>query len=401
MHHTPHPLFGSLALLVAIYSAASLGCAGDSPKSIYDEAKKSTFVIETFDAKGIPLSLGTGFAVRSNYLASNCHVIRGAHRVTAKNLETERSFPVEAIVSSDLRADLVLLRIGEPAAPLVIDTNRGWSVGDSVYALGNPRGLEGTFSAGMISATREVDNVHYLQITAPISPGSSGGPILSSGGKVIGVATAAIKESQNLNFAVSAQHLAALLTAEPQEDTFDGFFAKQEDFARKQGPVRSASGGDIMIRNFEWTDTPFYSVDEVRPFTFSVFNGLSRPIRNVLVVVSFLNTDLELVDTKLIPIAEAIGPESALRAKGSVDASVAKLNLLPDPEHWNNNYKPMTYKIGTNLISVKWTGSDMRGHKTSRLINGKPATPDDRDRVFANARAAMRVMRVLSFEYAD
>ena len=284
-----------LTITIAL-SAASLGRAGDSPKSIYDEAKKSTFVIETFDAKGIPLSLGTGFAVRSNCLASNCHVIRGAQRVTAKSLDTDRSFPVEAIVNSDLRADLVLLRIAGPAMPLVIDTNLVSSVGDSVYALGNPRGLEGTFSAGIISAVRDVDTIRYLQITAPISPGSSGGPILSSGGKVIGVATAAIKESQNLNFAVSAQHLAALLAAEPQENTFGGFFAKQKDFVAKESPLRPANGGDIAIRNFAWTTKHLPDdYDLVFSFTFTVFNGSSRPVRDVVVVVSFLNVDLEPV----------------------------------------------------------------------------------------------------------
>lgn len=394
----------SLALFGVVYCAESLGQAVESPREIYDEAKKSTFVIETFDAKGIPLSLGTGFAVRSNWLASNCHVIRGAHRVSAKSLDSDRSFHVEAIVGSDLRADLVLLRIGGSATPLVMDTNLSWSVGDSVYALGNPRGLAGTFSAGIISAMREVDNVHYLQITAPISPGSSGGPILSSGSKVIGVATSAIKESQNLNFAVSARHLAALLTAEQREDSFGSFFAKQVAFVREQDSAHKANEANIVIRDFEWT--PGLVLGDDRPFSFTVFNGLSRPVCKVLVVVSLLNTNLEPVDTKFLPVVGTIGPQSALRAKASVDDSVYRLNQLRDPQYADFDHETVNefvhkFTLGANSVTVKWKGAYTKGFKPSYSINGKSATKADYDRLWAEAQPKMRVMRVLNFEYAD
>lgn len=81
-------------------------------------------------------------------------------------------------------------------------------IGDEVYVVGNPEGLVGTFSQGIISAFRGTD---YIQITAPISPGSSGDPVINRYGEVIGIATAFIKEGQNLNFAIPVAKLFPLL----------------------------------------------------------------------------------------------------------------------------------------------------------------------------------------------
>jgi hypothetical protein len=84
-------------------------------------------------------------------------------------------------------------------------------VGDPVYAVGNPQGLEGTFSQGIISSIRDAGLDKLLQITAPISLGSSGGPVLNSKGEVIGVSVATFKAGQNLNFAIPSNYLKALL----------------------------------------------------------------------------------------------------------------------------------------------------------------------------------------------
>lgn len=89
---------------------------------------------------------------------------------------------------------------GALARPLTLAKSNRIAVADVVYVAGNPEGLEGTFSQGIVSALRGRD---YVQITAPISHGSSGGPVLNSRGEVIGVAVVAIEEGQNLNFDLS------------------------------------------------------------------------------------------------------------------------------------------------------------------------------------------------------
>ncbi|GAG54367.1 unnamed protein product, partial [marine sediment metagenome] len=117
------------------------------------------------------------------------------------------------LVSADYQRDLTLLKItGVITSPLIIlgDINQV-AVGEEVYAVGNPQGLEGTFSQGIVSSIRQIGSDMLFQITAPISPGSSGGPVLNTQGKVIGIAVATFSGGQNLNFAIPASYLVPLL----------------------------------------------------------------------------------------------------------------------------------------------------------------------------------------------
>jgi len=118
--------------------------------------------------------------------------------------------------------DLALLRCsGELAVnPLRISKGDAPSPGTTIYSISNPAGLERSMSTGVVSAIRELSGRKLLQITAPISPGSSGGPILNSSGEVVGVAVAILQEGQNLNFAVPAEQLRKLL-AGPVEGPMD------------------------------------------------------------------------------------------------------------------------------------------------------------------------------------
>src|SRR5439155_12805276 len=106
-------------------------------------------------------------------------------------------------VGQDFERDLALLKVaGVKAASLPLGDAGKMAIGDEVYAVGNPRGLEGTFSPGIVSGIRQTTSETLLQITAPISPGSSGGAVLNRRGEVIGIAVATIREGQNLKFAV-------------------------------------------------------------------------------------------------------------------------------------------------------------------------------------------------------
>ena len=98
------------------------------------------------------------------------------------------------VTAVDAERDLVVLKISAAhtrAFPL--GNSDTLQVGESVYAVGNPQGLEGTFSEGIVSSIRRVGSDKLLQITAPISPGSSGGPVLNSKSEVIGVSVATFR----------------------------------------------------------------------------------------------------------------------------------------------------------------------------------------------------------------
>jgi S1-C subfamily serine protease len=227
----------------------------------------SVVVLIARDAKGKAVTLGSGFFVTPSIVATNLHVIEDASQVTAKFVTGDRGeYGIDGSVAIDEEHDLALLQIGAGIGtgderyftplgrPLSVAGGgiRG-EIGDTVYVVGNPEGLEGTFSQGIISAFRGSD---YIQITAPISPGSSGGPVMNQRGDVIGVATLFIKEGQNLNFAIPASRLVLLLgkvtNARPlvprAKVAFDGLYRATFRTVVCNPPYPGCDGSEIV----EW-----------------------------------------------------------------------------------------------------------------------------------------------------
>jgi hypothetical protein len=160
-----------------------------------------------------PNSLGTGFVVRNDgWIATNLHVIAGAPQLVVATPD-KREFPVVEVLAADAQRDLALVRIdAQGLGALVLGDSEAVRAGDSVVAIGHPLGLEDTVSNGLVSAVRVVNPaLTVLQISAPIAPGSSGGPLFSDKGEVIGVATAYSTQGQNLNFGVPVRYLKMLL----------------------------------------------------------------------------------------------------------------------------------------------------------------------------------------------
>lgn len=171
----------------------------------------SVVYIEMEGAGGKPGCYGSGFFVTATQILTNKHVVTcsEAKRGRVKLASGQRSYPTKLIVAwPDLDVALVETE-GLMAAPLQLDTVRQLSVGDDIFVAGNPEGLEGTFTRGIISGVRSQGGI--LQIDAPVSPGSSGGPVVDTYGRVVGVTVSSIREGQNLNFAIPARLLASPL----------------------------------------------------------------------------------------------------------------------------------------------------------------------------------------------
>lgn len=182
------------------------------PQQIAKKALDSTVLLLMEDAKGQPLTLGSGFFVRNNQVATNLHVVKGASRGYAKLVGQKTKYNIEGVTAIDAEHDLVILKISVPGAQTIpLGDSDTVQVGAPIYAVGNPRGLEGTFSQGIISSIRKIGTDKILQITAPISPGSSGGPVLNDEGQVIGVSVATFRSGQNLNFAIPSNYLEKLM----------------------------------------------------------------------------------------------------------------------------------------------------------------------------------------------
>jgi len=180
--------------------------------------KPSAVAIETFDARGNIISRGSGFFIGADRIITNKHVIDRATRVQI-HLVDGKKFPVRGVLAIDGEGDLALLQVDVPrglAAPLPI-VKTVPQEGESIVVIGNPYGLEGSVSNGIVSAVREISGYgRIIQITAPISPGSSGSPVVNMLGEVIGVATLQAAEGQSLNFAVPAERIGQLKIGDVQ-----------------------------------------------------------------------------------------------------------------------------------------------------------------------------------------
>ena len=199
-------------LIVLIFCTISTAPAQTAPE-IAEKALAATVYLEMQDSNELPLGFGSGFFVRQNLIATNYHVIEGAARGTAKLVGKNTTYEIEGVTATDRTNDLVLLKVtAYGIKPLPLGDSDDVKIGETVYVAGNPKGLEGTFSDGIISSRRDKYTKERLQMTAPISPGSSGGPVLNSKGEVIGVSFMTLVGGQNLNFAIPSRYLTGLLT---------------------------------------------------------------------------------------------------------------------------------------------------------------------------------------------
>jgi tetratricopeptide (TPR) repeat protein len=196
-------------------------CLGDAGK-IYKENSPAVVVVVSIDREGKPVSQGSGFLVREDgVIVTNYHVVNMASDIKIKIGYKVRD--IEGLLHVDPENDIAIIKVEGKDYPKVIigDANKA-QVGEKVYAIGSPQGLENTISEGILSGIREVDPQRkILQMTAAISPGSSGGPVFNSRGEVIGIATFLIAETQNLNFALPVNLIMAGLSKKelvsPQE----------------------------------------------------------------------------------------------------------------------------------------------------------------------------------------
>lgn len=182
-----------------------------SAEEIAEKALAATVHLELKNRNGKTLGFGSGFFIGKNQIATNFHVIEGSANGTAKQGGKYTKFTIKDILATDRKNDLAILKVtASGVEPLPLGNSDTVKIGESVYVAGNPRGLEGTFSDGIISSIRGTSPRKLLQMTAPISPGSSGGPVLNGNGEVIGVSVATIEGGQNLNFAIPSNYLKSL-----------------------------------------------------------------------------------------------------------------------------------------------------------------------------------------------
>jgi S1-C subfamily serine protease len=194
-------------LAAAALFAPYLPAADLTAEQIAEKATPSVVLIR------VPAGLGSGFVVSNDgRIVTNYHVIRGAKQATVVTADG-REFKDVELMAADPGHDLAVLRIGAHGLrALALGDSAIAKPGEHVVAIGHPLGLGNTVSDGLLSAVRVISPQRtLLQISAPISPGSSGGPVFNDRGEVIGISTLLISGGQNLNFAVPINAVKPLL----------------------------------------------------------------------------------------------------------------------------------------------------------------------------------------------
>jgi hypothetical protein len=239
-------------------------------REIYAANKDSIVLLIAYDKQGIPNSLGSGFYIAPNRIATNQHVIEGASRIIFRVIGSRKSKEVKRVVSRSASLDMAILEVDAEGKPVSLSETSP-QIGDKVVAIGNPRGLEGSVSEGIISAVRKESDISILQTTTPISPGSSGGPLFSEDGRVIGVTTATLRDSQNLNFAIPVALFKKL------EEKGSEWEPVVKDSVTKQ--KRGSAGVELISPMF---DNPINA-----NFEYSLLNTNRRTIKNISYLLIF------------------------------------------------------------------------------------------------------------------
>lgn len=208
-HHKQLTVLAPLLLSVCAFWSH----AQERLPSLIKRIQPAVATVITYDADGNPLGQGTGFFIsRQGHLITNYHVLEGFSTAVIKT-NNGRRFTIKGVVAQDAEADLieVLVDISDTAVHALRVTEVVPPVGERVIVVGSPLGLSQTVSDGIVSAIRNIKGVgRIIQITAPISEGSSGSPVVNVRGEVVGVATLQFREGQNLNFAIPGQRILGL-----------------------------------------------------------------------------------------------------------------------------------------------------------------------------------------------
>jgi len=214
------------ALLTATALPLVASCGGAPKTSAHKELSAREImqrykpaIVRIENDKGTHIGVGTGFIVAPDgRIATNLHVIIGGGKLRVK-LSDHSMHEVTRVIAYDQDRDLAIIEIDTKVdmPTLRLGDSDAVEPGDSVIAVGNPMNFDYTVSDGLISSVRVRNDNAILQISAPISQGSSGGPLFNAFGEVIGVATMVLTEGQNLNFGVPINYLAPLLEKEGGE----------------------------------------------------------------------------------------------------------------------------------------------------------------------------------------
>jgi len=203
----------AISIILIWVGSARAGNGEADLTRLFERVSPSVVTVVTYNLDDRISGFGSGFFVNAKgHLITNYHVLEGAFRADIKTIEGE-FYPIAAVIGQNERADIVKTVVQIPPGKIhwIEPADHDPAIAEPIITLGSPMGLEQTVSEGIISAVRTLPaRGRFFQMSAPISRGSSGGPVINMAGRAIGISTFMVMMGQNLNFAVSIQEAGKL-----------------------------------------------------------------------------------------------------------------------------------------------------------------------------------------------
>jgi len=226
-----------------------------SPSKIFSTTSAAVVVIVASSQNDKERALGSGFIVGTNRVVTNHHVMAGMNRAVLLFADGQ-SAPVSEVIGDSAEQDLIILGAETGSRrPLLLGDEMTLREGDSVYAIGAPKGLELSFTNGIVSSFRKSNSQFLIQATAPIAPGSSGGPLLDQSGHVVGVTTYRISDAPGIYFSVGIGDVKRLLrTPYAHTLTVDEWWEQQlqADGPSKRHAAQKEQSGPSLESTLTW-----------------------------------------------------------------------------------------------------------------------------------------------------
>ena len=200
-------------LLTIILTGAVPAAADTDLPTLVKRIRPAIVTVVVYDIDKNVSNIGTGFFIdRAGHLITNHHVLANKYSAEVRTFDG-KTYPVKHVIAANQAVDLVKVSVDIPPNEVWwINVSRKLpAIAEQIVVVGSPMGLEQTVSEGIVSSIRSIPLVgHFFQMSAPISQGSSGSPVVNMQGEVVGVATFQFLQGQNLNFAISGQSIVDL-----------------------------------------------------------------------------------------------------------------------------------------------------------------------------------------------